>query len=69
MTYLGLDDLATYAATDLKEDPQLVAALRDCGCNQLFDVLKYSGVQRTGIADMARHYLQLDETKDGVLSS
>ncbi len=68
MTYLGLDDLATYATTDLREDLQLVAALGDCGCGHLFDVLTYSGVRRSGIADRARHYLQLDGTQGGMPS-
>ena len=61
--YLGLDDLRTYAESDLKSDPELVRILSDCGCGHLFDVAKGACPEQPGYARLLRSYLGLDQKR------
>ena len=60
-SYLGLDDIGTYGATDLKSDPELVHLLSECGCAHLFKLTPISGHLTTGYAAAVRKHLRLDE--------
>ena len=55
--YLGLDDIVTFAATDLRSDPDMVALLDKCKCKHLFDVLKTDEPLRPGYAQTMKEYL------------
>lgn len=57
--YLGLDKLATFAKTDLRNDVELVSLLRECGCGGLFDVVEYRRLPQQGRAQEIRKYLNL----------
>jgi len=55
--HLGLDDLHTLIATDLRSNPELRPILDDCGIGHLFDSFGCGGSQVTGHADVCCRYL------------
>jgi hypothetical protein len=58
--YLGLDDLGTFALTDVKNDAELVAILNDCGCGHLCKCTYTNDLVKHGYAQEMRRYLSLD---------
>jgi hypothetical protein len=57
--YLGLDKIMTFLGTDVRLDPGLVAALKQCGCGHLFQIAEdlEAEVVATGYAKAIREYL------------
>ena len=63
--YLRLDDPATFVASDVRFDPELVKILTECGCGHLFNLLKNPVPEERSLkgcaADIRKH-LRLDES-------
>lgn len=57
-SYLGLDNFATFAHTDIKDDPELVKVLEECGCGHLLYIADEPDV-RKAFAKEFRNYCQI----------
>jgi len=57
--YTGLDRLSTYVLSDMKDDPELVAVFKECGCAHLFGMteVELTDRQLRGSAADVRKYL------------
>jgi hypothetical protein len=53
--YLGLDQLETFALSDIQNDPKLVALLEQCGCGHLLRIVRPGAVQEY-LAGYARDF-------------
>jgi hypothetical protein len=61
--FMKLDDMATFLKSDVGDDPELVAILRECGLGHLLKLRKeVSGDVETGRASFMRMYLGLPQT-------
>jgi len=60
VTWLGLDDLAAFTHSDLRDDPQIAALIDRCGCGHLFDLNDHDFTAAPkAMASEVRRYLRL----------
>lgn len=59
--FLGLDNLDTFALTDIRTDPHLRRVLETCGCGHLCEVVDDGLSVKGGYAEPMKEYLKLDE--------
>ena len=57
--YLGLDDMETFAITDLRNDSELVSLLDTCGCGKLFDLFHPLKDPVRGYAQELKAYMKM----------
>jgi hypothetical protein len=57
--YLGLDDIETFAATDLRRDAYLVSLLEECNCAHLFDGFMVESPLKIGYAEAMKKHIGL----------
>lgn len=58
--YLDIDTLQFFLVTDVQHDPELVQMLTECGCGNLFQILKEPPTEYVaGVADGVRKHLML----------
>jgi hypothetical protein len=58
--YLNIDTLQFFLVTDVQHDTELVKILSECGCGNLFEVLKEPASEyATGVAEDVRKHLML----------
>lgn len=62
--YQKLDELSTFTATDLLDDPQLLEIFSQCGCGHLAAMKKLMGKESQSYAAEIRKYLRLDEERE-----
>ncbi len=61
--YLELDTFYAFVHSDLKQDPDLVRVLSECGCGQLFEVPMGASVdeEMKGYAAEVRKFLRMEK--------
>ena len=68
-SYLGLDNLDSLLASDIKDDPTIRALLRECNVDHIFEGLEYMGPVEAGMAAECRYYLKLQNSHNHMKAS